>query len=283
MKFLITGGAGQLGRAVCLLISESGNDAIAFDLPHISWDHISGVEITRGDITDTVSVSEACEDIDVVVHLAALLPPKSEVNPELTYRVNVKGTANLVEAINEKLNVPLIFASSISTYGLTASEDPPLDETHPQVAHTTYSDSKIKAEKLIIESGIPYAILRIAPIAVADVIELPDVVPYRADQRVEFLYLDDAANALYKAANNSMAIGKILNIAGGSSWQITGMNYIDNFYKSLGVDVEPNFSDDYTAIDWYDTNNSRFLDYQKTTFNDFLEKLKAEAKKLGLV
>ena len=52
MKFLITGGAGQLGRAVCLLISESGHDAVAFDLPHISWDHITDVEIIRGDITD---------------------------------------------------------------------------------------------------------------------------------------------------------------------------------------------------------------------------------------
>ena len=72
------------------------------------------------------------------------------------------------------------------------------------------------------------------------------------------------------------------NIAGGSSWQLFGSGYINKFYDALGVDVEPQFSCEYTAVDWYDTSKSRFLGYQKTSFNEFLGKLRRLGKALGL-
>ena len=286
MKILVIGAAGRLGKEIIGTLSESSHEIRAFDLPNISWESIEkleDVEIFPGDVTKKYLITEACRDIDLVIHLAALLPPQSEVDRRLTLKVNVEGTRNIVEALEPKENVPIIFASSISTYGITASEGPPIGEDHPQNAHNIYSESKIEAEHLIKSSGIPYVILRIAPLSVADLVELPEVIPYRKDQRVEFVYATDAAQALFEAVGNPDALGKTLNIAGGSSWQMTGAEYITRFYDALGVEVDAVFSEEYTAVDWYDTRKSRFLGYQRTSFNDFQRKLGSVAEEQGLI
>ncbi len=286
MKILVIGAAGRLGKEIIGTLSESSHDIRAFDLPNISWESIEkfeDVEIFPGDVTKKYLITEACRDIDLVIHLAALLPPQSEVDRRLTLKINVEGTRNIVEALEPKENVPIIFASSISTYGITASEKPPIGEDHPQNAHNIYSESKIEAEHLIKSSGIPFVILRIAPLSVADLVELPEVIPYRKDQRVEFVYATDAAQALFEAVDNPEALGKTLNIAGGASWQMTGAEYITRFYDALGVEVDAVFSEEHTALDWYDTSHSRFLDYQRTSFNDFLEELRVLAEELGLI
>ena len=285
MEFLVTGGAGRLGVALCNLISISGETAKAFDLPFVRWEGfqiVTDIEIFKGDVTDPISVSEACEDVDVVIHLAAILPPKSEVDKELTFRINVEGTRNIVENLKQEEHVRLVFASSISTYGVTAHQPPPIIEGQLQRSHNIYSESKIEAEQLIRSSGIPYTILRIAPIAVPDLVELPDIVPYRADQRVEFVHVDDAAWALFEAAKTPETLRQTYNVAGGPSWQMKGAEYISRFYNALGVNVDPVFSNEYTSLDWYDTSRSRFLGYQRTNFNDFLNRLKVLGEALGL-
>ncbi len=284
MRILVTGGAGRLGSMVVRLLAGRGETVLAFDLPQVPWDAVmglDGVEAIKGDITDPDQVMDACGGVDGVVHLAALLPPRSEVDRGLTMRVNVRGTRNILEAL-EGSSAPLVFASSISTYGITAGEEPPIGEGHPLHAHNAYSSSKIDAEAAIKGSGVPHVILRIAPISVADLLELPETIPYRGDQRVEFVYVEDAAYAIVSALDDEKALGGVFNIAGGPSWQMKGAEYVGRFYAALGVEVEPNFSEDYTALDWYDADGGRFLGYQRVSFNDFLGKLHAVGEQLGL-
>ena len=284
MKFLVTGGAGRLGTELVKLFASGGHGVVAFDLPGAFWDTVKSldeVDSVIGDVTDPDVVKGVSGDVDVVVHLAALLPPKSEGNRELTIRVNVEGTRNIVEAL-KGTGGAMVFASSISTYGITGGEEPPVDELRPLRMHNIYSESKIEAEQLIRSSEIPYTILRIAPIAVTDLVELPDIVPYRADQRIEFIHVDDVAWALFKAAKNPETLRRTYNVAGGPSWQMNGAEYINRFYDALGVDVDPVFSNEYTALDWYDTSRSRFLGYQRTNFNDFQNRLKVLGEQLGL-
>ena len=63
---------------------------------------------------------------------------------------------------------------------------------------------------------------------------------------------------------------------------MTGAEYIRLFYNALGVEVEPNFSETYTALDWYDTSRGAFLGYQKTTLKGLLRKLVDVGNRLGL-
>jgi len=287
MRLLVTGGAGRLGSELIKLITSKGDSAVAFDLPQASWETIqviSGVEVLHGDVTNASHVAEACTGVDAVFHLAALLPPGSEANRGITMKVNVEGTRKIVETLGQQQNTPIVFASSISTYGITAEEEPPIREDHPLTPHNNYSESKIEAERLIRDSGVPHTILRIAPISVADIVELPETIPYRGDQRVEFIHVTDAARALLSAFENQRARGETYNIAGGPTWQMNGREYITAFYGTLGVEIEPRFSDEYTALDWYDTSRSRFLGYQKIAFNEneFLTMLRSVGEQLGL-
>jgi UDP-glucose 4-epimerase len=282
MTILVTGGAGRLGYWTASQLTEAGYSVKAFDLPHVNWSHIEPLTRTtifRGDITDPESVEKACRGAEAVVHLAAVLPPVSEASRELTQRVNVQGTLNVLEASPPE--IPIVFVSSIATYGVTHSETPPIEETHPQQAHDNYSESKIMAEEAVKESGHPYSILRLAPISVADVLELPDEVAYRADQRVEFILVGDAAQAIVGCLDEGPG-ERVYNVAGGPSWQMRGEEYLTRFYGALGVEVEPVYPQSYTAVDWYDTSRSRHLGYQRTSFNTFEERLVALGEELGL-
>ena len=282
MTILVTGGAGRLGYWAATRLTETGHKVMAFDLPYVNWSHIEslpGATIQKGDITDPDSVEKACRGAEAVVHLAAVLPPVSEASRELTQRVNVQGTLNVLEA--SPPDAPIVFASSISTYGITHQEKPPIRETHHQKTHDNYSESKIKAEEAVKASGRPYTILRLAPISVADVLELPDEVAYKADQRVEFILLEDAAQAIVGCLDEG-GVYTVYNVAGGQSWQMRGEEYLTRFYGALGVEVEPVYPEGYTAVDWYDTSRSRHLGYQRTSFNTFEEKLMALGEELGL-
>ena len=282
MRLLVTGGAGRLGYIVSRMLMEKGFTISVFDLPQVNWSHVDNlesVEKIKGDITDPQSVEKSCENIDAVVHLAALLPPRSEKALALTMKVNVTGTENILNSVNSE--VPILLASSISTYGVTALNQPPIREGSPQKAHNNYSKSKIEAESKVTEVSNPSSILRIAPISVADLVELPDVIPYRADQRVEFVLVEDVAVAIVNSLETCEG-KEVYNIAGGQSWQMKGDEYIKRFYDALGVEVDPVFSEEYMAVDWYDTKKSKHLGYQRTSFNRLEKKLEALGEEMGL-
>ena len=280
MKVLVTGAAGRLGYEAVRLCVENGYSVKAFDLPQVNWSPLEELEVEtiKGDITNQACMKAACTDVEAVIHLAALLPPRTEVNKDITQRINVEGTRNILNSIHPDTRI--VFASSISTYGVTASEKPPIKENHPQVPHNNYAESKIMSEKIILESGNPYTVLRIAPVSVADLLELPETVAYKADQRVECVYADDAAYALYRCLEEKE--NHVYNIANGESWRMTGSEYLTRFYAALGVEVEPNYPTEYTAVDWYDTSKSRHLGYQRTSFNRFEKYLIGVGEELGL-
>ena len=279
---LVTGGAGRLGYEVVKLLLSRGEGVRVFDLPSINWaplETLSRVSLFKGDISDPRHVSRACKNVEAVIHLAAIMPPRSEVDERLTLGVNVDGTRNLLMAL--KGVCPMVFASSISVYGVTANKKQPIDERRVLTAHDNYSRSKILGETLVAESGNPYTILRISPITIADLVELPPIIPYNDQQRVEFIFVEDAAHAIV-AALKLVDEKETFNVAGGSSWRMLGHDYIDRFYTALGVEVEPRYSEVFTAVDWYDTSKSMRLGYQRTSFGDLEEKLKTVGTEYGL-
>jgi GDP-4-dehydro-6-deoxy-D-mannose reductase len=87
---------------------------------------------------------------DVVYHLAAQsFVPASIEDPLTTYRVNVDGTAFLLEALRE-LKPRLLFVSSAEVYGRRPQEDMPLRETLPPRPANPYAASKAAGEALVL-------------------------------------------------------------------------------------------------------------------------------------
>jgi len=132
-KILITGGTGSLGRALTKKILETNVDTIRI----FSRDELKQVQMKSemdderlrfliGDIRDKERLLRALEDVDIVVHAAALKHvPVAEYNPFEAVKTNVNGSQNVLEACLDK-NVEIALAvgtdkavSPLNTYGAT--------------------------------------------------------------------------------------------------------------------------------------------------------------------
>jgi nucleoside-diphosphate-sugar epimerase len=283
---LITGGAGSVGRQLAGMLLAQGRTVRIFDLPFMDFEGLEGeecVEVVKGDITNASIVSEAVLGVGGVLHLAAILPPNSEKDRDFTFKVNVDGTRNIVDAM--RVGAPdatIVFTSSISTYGDTSVEEPPVTIEHSQDAIDVYADSKIAGEKVVIESGVNSVILRIASIAVPAFLEPPDPWPFTAEQRVEMIHRDDVADALSNAVDSKEAIGNVFNIAGGKSWRLKGKNYVEDFFEVMGAPIEMAvYRDSAGWNDWYDTEESqRILGYQNRSYQHYSNQMRAIIKEM---
>lgn len=278
MRVLVTGGAGKLGSLVVQTLVHRGYTVHVFDLPQVNYSALATLphlQIFKGDILDPHQIQAACDGVDVALHLAAILPPYSEQNPQKTLQVNVEGTKQLTNALLATSQAPLIFSSSVSVYGRTQNETQPIAIDHKRQASDTYSHSKILAETVVQQSPLKYTMLRISGIYAAVPFEFPSPVQFKADQRVEFIAREDVVTAV-TAAIEHITVNHIFNIAGGTSWQMTGSTFVERVFKGFGVPGEVEYPTEYGFFDWYDTEASQHaLHFQNTSFDHFITKLEA--------
>ena len=278
MLVLVTGAAGSLGRHVCLKLLEGGHRVRALDVPAADFERLASlddVDMLKGDIRDRTFLGQAVEGCEWAIHLAAILPPSSERVREQTMAINVDGTQNLVDALKEDGGtVPIVFASSVATYGDTTRERPPVTVDRPLLPTTIYGESKARCERLL-DRQYPSTILRIGGIAVPELLELPVPWPFTAEQRLEFVNRDDVAVALVNCVGNRSVLGHSLNISGGKTWQLHGIEYIRGYYQAYQIPIEESkFCDRPGPYDWYDTTESqRMLGYQATSYPEFVARL----------
>jgi len=137
-KILITGGTGSLGTALTkrLLSGQNGHPEKIVIFSRGEYEQAtlhaenpdSRLEFIIGDIRDKERVELALQDIDIVIHTAAMKRiEKCEENPVEAYETNVMGTANLIQAI-QRFRLPIhtfIYISSdkgcnpVNIYGST--------------------------------------------------------------------------------------------------------------------------------------------------------------------
>jgi len=277
LKILITGGAGNIGRELVRRSLAAGNEVTVFDIPQANYEGLEGekgITIVKGFVSDVDALAQAVKGVDSVIHLAALMTHLS-TDREKTMAVNVGGTKNVLEALaKEGRDVQFVFSSSVSTYGYTVNDTPPIRNDHPQVGTDLYAESKIEAEKVVLASGIPYTILRISGVVIP-VFYDPNPWQFLPDQRVEFVHRDDVATSLYNAAVTKEARNKIFNIAGGKDWQYIGRDWAAKQLEVLDFPIEEaTYSDHPGWFDFYDTDESQaILKYQNNTPEMFFEQL----------
>src|SRR5262245_9477586 len=142
MKVLLTGALGNVGLYTVDALLEEGHYVIAFDLESPrARKLVSGldprVRLVWGDITDAASLGTALEDVDAVVHLAAIVAPDKA--PELARRVNVDATRSLVELMEASPKAKrLVFAGSQGIFGDVQDRVPPLHVDTPVSPNDDY-------------------------------------------------------------------------------------------------------------------------------------------------
>jgi len=279
-KILITGGAGSFGRTLAHELRTAGHELSIFDLPSCDFDFFQAWEKTsifKGDILDPASMAEALEGVELIYHLAAILPPASEVDQDRTFSVNVNGTQSLVDACDGLDPMPrVIFASSVSVYGDTTGSTAPIKPDHPVNPNTWYAESKVKAEDILTASSMPVTNLRISGVAIPAFLDPPEPWPFMADQQIELVVLSDLVAAMKNLVSAAHVPEATLLIAGGPSWQVKGEAYVRQWGEVMEIPLaEMAFMDTPGWLNWYDTSASQSaLNYQNTSLDLFFKQLK---------
>ena len=159
-KIFITGGAGFIGSTLIGKLIER-NEIVAYDnlarnaLQGKAWNDHKNLRLVVGDVLDYAKLAQAMAGADVVVHCAAIAGIDTVVkNPVATMRVNMVGSANVLEAASKLDNCDRVVCFSTSeVFGTNAFRSSELDKTSiGQIgeARWTYAVSKLAEEHLAI-------------------------------------------------------------------------------------------------------------------------------------
>lgn len=151
-KILVTGGSGFIGAYIIKELVEKGyavrairhsNNAPFFIPAHIN----EKVEWVPGDVLDVVSLQEAMDGVDAVIHAAAKVSFNDNDKSSL-YKINIDGTANIVNMALESNVKRFVHISSVAAIGRTVTGETVNEEKKWQAGkmHTTYAISKYHAE-----------------------------------------------------------------------------------------------------------------------------------------
>ncbi|HXZ81545.1 MAG TPA: SDR family oxidoreductase [Terriglobales bacterium] len=124
-NYLITGAAGFIGSSLAHALLERGEKVRGIDNfitgKRNNITDIQGrIDFREADLLDLEAMRAACQDIDYVLHQAAIPSvPVSVEDPINTHRSNVDGTLNLLVAARDAKVKRVVYASSSSLYGDT--------------------------------------------------------------------------------------------------------------------------------------------------------------------
>lgn len=241
-KVLVTGGAGFIGsHLVRALLARGDRVRVLDDFSTGKAENLAEVdgrfELIVGDLRHPASVADAVHGVDFIFHQAAFVSvPKSMIDPNLCYDINVQGTANLLEAARQAGIAQVVLASSAAVYG--DSQEFPLHETVELRALSPYAASKqvdeIYAGMYTRAFGLPVVALRyfnvygprqspdsdyaaVIPIFIRRLVDGKAPTVYgNGQQKRDFIYVAEVVRANLLAAECPQAAGQAINICTGS-------------------------------------------------------------------
>ncbi len=270
MRFLVTGGAGFLGAALANHLVAAGHRV------HVLDDLSSGdrrrlmpeVAFTQGDVDNVPQLWALLGEVDCVYHLAARVSvPQSILHPREYARVNVVGTASLMEAMRDTGVGRVVFTSSGAVYGRQPRQ--PVREDDPPRPDSPYAVSKWAAEQTIHTIGELWGLETVAlrifnaygpgqslPVSHAPVVPRflqaaltgGSLVVYGDGRQTrDYVYVDDVVAALVAAAVAPGVNRAVINVGSGRETSVADLiaqieaatgrevNVLSNVEKTGGV------------------------------------------------
>lgn len=249
-RILITGAAGFIGANLTREALFRGNEVTALVSPTSNhWrlaDLGDAVKIVPCDITDAAVVKESLRTArpDYVYHCATYGGYRNQCDPQTTFRVNVSGTWNLIQACKEYSPKLLVSLGTSSEYG---RKQQAMRETDTLAPESTYAATKACQALLLADAargGLPTVTLR--PFSVYGPWESPgrlmptllkavgsgsEVKMVSSDAVHDFVYIDDLVSiCLDVDASLEKASGQALNVGTGTQ---TSLGELVNVLESL--------------------------------------------------
>lgn len=243
MNVLLTGASGTVGTEILSqLASMDEINITVFDIKNSRTQKVFSeykglINIRYGDISNPQDVA-AIEDVfDVAIHLAAIIPPLADENPQLAQKVNVTGTKNLIQLLERTSpEAFLLFSSSVATYGDRIQ--------HPYIVVTdqlnarrddVYAQTKIECEKLIKQSRLNWSIFRLTAIMKNHKMsKLMFHMPLST--MMEICTPTDTARAFVRAILHQDELsGRVFNLGGGERCCISYRGFLEESFRIVGL------------------------------------------------
>jgi len=261
-KVLVTGGDGFIGSHLVeqLVLQGAKVRALAQYNSFNFWGWLEDVpclkdvEVITGDVRDPHCCRELVEGVDIVFHLAALIPiPYSYRAPDSYVDTNVRGTLNLCQAARAAGVRRFVQTSTSEVYG--SARYVPIDESHPLTPQSPYSATKIGADAVALSFfysfDFPVVVARpfntygprqsgraIIPTIIAQLatgaqhVRLGDLSTTR-----DFTFVEDTCRGFLAIASMEGGAGEVFNI--GSNSEISIGDLLAMIGRIMGVDAVP--------------------------------------------
>jgi UDP-glucuronate 4-epimerase len=234
---LVTGAAGLIGSAVLAKLRAQGRRALGVDLAPKP----EQPDVERADLTDIHRLHAIARNAGVgaIVHCGAVSGPMVMIeNPHGIIQTNVVGTVNILELARIHRMRRVVFCSSASAYGPASgplTPDGALDENTPLRPSSVYGATKVACEALIqgyrVQHKMDAVSIRLSwvygPGRTTDCVVRTMIqntlngkathLPFGREFPRQFIYVEDASDALIAALDAPVCPGAVYNATGGVS------------------------------------------------------------------
>jgi nucleoside-diphosphate-sugar epimerase len=285
-RVLVTGACGNIGANVVDLLVERGYSVRAVDLDTQAGRNKAQrwggrVDLRFESICNDSLVRSAVADVDHVIHLAAMVPPATDVDQAQGYAVNVVATRSILRACEAAAKRPrLTFTSTAAIWGRNDAVDRPRRADEPVFPSDNYSRQKAECEAMLNASDLDTVIFRIAMTPPVEPGALsPFVFDMHPDMRVEFTHPKDQALGIVNSLVIDDIVGRTLCLGGGAKNRYRYREFMNMAFAAMGFPPLPKeaFGDALFLTDWVDSEESQpILDYQRRGADEYFAEVASE-------
>ena len=237
-RVLVTGASGFLGQGLISQLAQQGDceSVIAVDVREVpAGQRLPGITYLTQDVRDpTLAETVAAQQIDTLVHLAAIVTPGKDANRAFEYSVDVEGTRNVLQACVAHGVQHIVVSSSGAAYGYHADNPAWLTEDMPLRGNDSfaYSHHKRLVEEMLAQyrqsqPQLLQTVLRIGTILgervnnqITALFEKPRLLAIQgSDSPFVFVWDEDVTGAIVHALSGQAPSG-CFNLAGDGALTI---------------------------------------------------------------